>query len=319
MPTSRTKVWLGVALGVLVLLTALTVATLTLGSLGSVTYDGASWEDTGQTAPPDTTVTGPLEDYRAACQRAAGRINAKAQISWPRTLSMDVAQTLTYRLTVDVNDTPLPPDQYVPVGEPGSMTDVRVSCRLLAKLVPTDEWLEVPNPNLAADGWVERNVNGAGLFQWSWPVTATRPGPHELTAFIRPVALETSEYSYDTAELATRVDVAGSPIQWTAYWVERNTVAAGVIGVALLGLLGFAAKLLARWRSLKPKGKPRPRRRRTAQRPAPTARTGTARPPAPPGPPAPPPQAAPQPRATRSSATRRQPTGSRRRSTPSTR
>ncbi|MBB2925205.1 hypothetical protein [Cellulomonas cellasea] len=186
---------------------------------------------------PDEPRPGELSEYQDACEDAASTATRQAQTVWPRALTARVDDAIDYHLTIDARDTPLPPETYVTDGVPGVMGDVRVSCRLYARLTGGDTYADVVPGSTGVDGWIERTVNGAGIYQWSWSVTFRRPGPHHLNAEVKPVVLDVGGSTSRVLELPTSVTVEGSWIQRSAWWIERQTGAAKIIGGAIIALL----------------------------------------------------------------------------------
>lgn len=184
-------------------------------------------------------------EFQAACRSAVESARAEAHVDFPRTLSADVDVPTTYELVVDTNEHPLPPDQYVTSDDPTSTGPVWVECRLAARLTADDAArVDIAAPSSEGDGsWIERSVNGAGLFQWRWSVTAHRPDLVRLSADIRPVSLGAAQPIDEVYTVTASMTVGGTFVQKAAWWVETNKVAAGSMVAAVAAFL----LVLMRW------------------------------------------------------------------------
>jgi hypothetical protein len=191
-----------------------------------------------------------INEFQAACRSAVESTRTEAQVDYPRTLSAEVDVPITYELVVDTNEHPLPPDQYVTTDDPTSTGPVWVECRLAARLTADDAArVDIAAPPPVGDGgWVGRSVNGAGLFQWRWSVTAHRPDLVRLGADIRPVSLDASQPTDEVYTVTTPMTVGGTFVQKAAWWVETNKVAAGsiaaVVAASLLALIRWSGQIV---------------------------------------------------------------------------
>ncbi|OJV59127.1 MAG: hypothetical protein BGO38_17830 [Cellulomonas sp. 73-145] len=210
---------------------------LMVGALAALGGCGPAQRSAEPTGPPVAQAS-QLEAYQTACRDAASAASTRAQVDWPRYMSSKVAVSLDYRLVIDANDNPLPAATHVRTGQAESSSAVLVTCRLMARLNGGDAHVTVSSPSVGEDRWIERSINGAGLYQWSWTVTADSPGRHSLTAEIKPLVVGANYASTNTMELATDLEVGGNWFQRLAWWGQRNWPAALTIGAGILAIVG---------------------------------------------------------------------------------
>jgi hypothetical protein len=208
------------------------------------------------TAPSPTTAPAPspsptnpdqeLDAFISSCE--LGRFR-KAQVDYPRTLTVRLGGATTYGAAVDIRDTPAPPDKVIDAADPTSADDVKVECAVAAKLVSVGGGISVDAADTPDDGWRYLVFPPSGVLEWSWSVTPREPVSQQLRLELKPTAKIDDRYDRNkrgTAVYVTTVNVTATPIDRLAYWFQTQwgplTAVAGSIGVAILAILAFSNK-----------------------------------------------------------------------------
>jgi hypothetical protein len=158
----------------------------------------------------------PLKGFVARCQ-SSQPLWRRAQISWPTLLELAVGEAKSYVAVVDATDNPAPPTVVIP-GPNGTGTNVMVQCALAARLVSSDENLEVRSEN-ASSGWSVQSFDVSDQLYWSWTVRAKKAGPRELSLQFRPVVRIAGQGGQEpsggstTFQRVTQVKVASEDVQ----------------------------------------------------------------------------------------------------------
>lgn len=219
------------------------------------------FRDPTATGPDGTRPSGPpgVEPPSADLLRfleecAAGvRDWRSGQVSYPPSLTLHSAETVTYVAAVDVRAAPVPPSALVPgpspTGEP-----VFVRCDIEARLVPLGSALVVDE-----EGWLSRRFTPTGVIRWSWAVTAVGFEPEDLRLDLRPVAragegsvalasgpAEVS--SFFTTAVIEEALLEKARRWWDAHWTTLAVIAGG-LGAAVLALLRYSEQFARRWAS----------------------------------------------------------------------
>jgi hypothetical protein len=175
-------------------------------------------------------------------------------------MRISVNDTATYVAFIDINDEPMSAGEAVPYGEP-TQRNISVQCQVTARLMPPpDNSLQV-----ADIGNTTRAFLPDGLLNWSWPVTALKPGHHDLRLVIQPaIASGPSIFQGDpvtqSVTLVTDINVDATPMQDVAYWWTNNWPSivsiTAAIGAGLVGFLKWSGSLVDAWRKAKATWRP---------------------------------------------------------------
>jgi hypothetical protein len=219
-----------------------------------------------------------LDAFISSCE--LGRFR-KAQVDYPRTLTVRLGGATTYGAAVDIRDTPAPPDKVIDAADPTSADDVKVECAVAAKLVSVGGGISVDAADTPDDGWRYLVFPPSGVLEWSWSVTPREPVSQQLRLELKPTAKIDDRYDRNqrgTAVYVTTVNVTATRIDRLAYWFETQwrplTAVAGSIGVAILAILAFSSKARDAAKGLFTKQPPK----RGTRKAAITASTPTKRP-----------------------------------------
>lgn len=185
---------------------------------------------------------------KACSEGAQGWRTGEAK--YPPTMIIKINGSASYNFAVGIEGGQLVPDQVLPPGT-YSNTPVDVKCVLAANLQSGDDGLAV-----AGGDWQVRQFTPTGVVQWTWSVTANKPGSHDLRVQLQPaVVLNANQYGVpvgggtEISTFVTKVDV-NTPfpqsfyLWWGANWPNIVTISSA-IGVTLLGLRTFYKKLRA--------------------------------------------------------------------------
>ena len=201
------------------------------------------------TASPDGDRA--LEAFLDDCERDVREWRA-AQVSYPSRLSVPPGETVAYVAAVDIRSAPEPPGTGIPGPAPTAEQGF-VRCEVAARLSSVGRSLEIDE-----DDWVLRTFTPSGVIRWSWGVTATDPGRHDLQLELQPAVIGeggvmlVGDASTEVSSFLTPVDVEEDRIQqlgdwWSDHWGTVTLIAAG-IGAAVLAVLKYSEQLARRWR-----------------------------------------------------------------------
>jgi hypothetical protein len=201
-----------------------------------------------------------LSAFVRACEESMdARGWQPGQVSYPRTMTLEVGQEETYNAAVDVRSAPAPPEEVIDAADPTS-EPVLVRCVLSARLVPVGDHISVTTDDQGSviDGWSYQTFTPSGTVEWAWTVTADAPEPGGLRLVLRPAAVASdvltarvsSEQTYETD-----VEVTGSFLARASHWFDTEfpllKALAVTLGGVLVGVLAWYGGIRAKWRELR--------------------------------------------------------------------
>jgi hypothetical protein len=191
------------------------------------------------------------------------------QVDYPKSLTLPLNEAKSYVAAVDIRSTPPPATTVLPLG-PTGQAPIAVKCALGARLVtPPDNSLAASNTD-----WNVREFTPTGVVNWSWSITALRPGDHDIQLELEPVLVTSANgvpVGSGTADTATTfltpVHVDTFWFEAASFWWKDNwpsiALICGGIGAAILALIKWGGSLgetirqaMGKWRGDPAESKP---------------------------------------------------------------
>jgi len=190
-----------------------------------------------------------IQRYLADCARGTNNFKEGSGLTYPQRMDLEVNKTEIYKVTINLSGEGQP--ELIPNGEVGTVP-ITLQCQVKASLVSSDpDSLDVP-----ASGDGVRNFYPTGQVEWTWQVTAKKPGQHELQLRLEP-ALVAGQTVFDAdpatqrRTVVTKVNATGDFWQNLRFWSAENwgPIAAGAvaIGGAIVGLVTWYGSLGEAW------------------------------------------------------------------------
>jgi hypothetical protein len=186
-----------------------------------------------------------IERYLDDCAQNVNNFKGGAALTYPKSLDIDVNDSQAYVAVLDLSGEGSP--ELIPNGAPTG-TAIAVQCEVTAQLiVPPDGSLRITD-----SGDNSRKLAPTGRAQWSWSVTALKPGNHDLQLAIQPaLVVDRTVYQSDpsTQRLTFVTDVNGHASFWQSvgFWASDNwppiLAVATAVGAATVGLVKWAGSM----------------------------------------------------------------------------
>jgi hypothetical protein len=188
-------------------------------------------------------ISGDIDRFLNDCNNKIVAWRHDARITRPDVLDVEVKQSRIFIAVIDLSGA----TADLPNGNPAS-SKISVQCHATATLkAPDGGEVQVGDSDGSSN---TRSFVPTATAQWSWQVTAVKPGSHEVRLLIRPaLAVDSQGYVEDPSmqEVAyvTRVNVTAGPLVAISLWVSDNWPLVVAIGTAIGASVIAAVKWFA--------------------------------------------------------------------------